>query len=926
MANGSRTAKSRQDLISAKKARRTTTRRRLITWGWIVAGGLPVFLQTMQNTLAQAPLPSAVANQHPDSGQKITIVPPVARAIAVEELNQPGAVIQTSGGLLGNLFSSDTGSSKEKDDGRKAYPLPPPDPSTVNWAGVPYHAPKPGNAATSDAKNSQPIRDSQSSGLASRPSQTPTATRPSTTASSVSAPRPTTAARPQSIPTSDLPSLPVQPSAPEPTAAPRVASAAPLPSSRLQPASPQSELSTSSSSRRSNRRQIDPLDPSEIQGNEAPSRSSASNTTFPPVGKRELGTTVPPSLAESAPTQSPMAAAEPESRVATAPPAAVENKSLEKKTDVEPEITPDPVSRTQPLSPAEDAKAYPSNTIAGQLSPLRPVESEKEAAELSTKDSSTGDSDDSDAGDTFYGSGVVGSTAPAEMRQTPGPSQPDLQSTPDANAATPSTGAANAIVNRSVAKPAPTAGKVVVASEIPGIRVITEGPSEILIRELTQYEVRVENRGSIDATGVIVRTELPAWAEVTGHNTSIGAITPLEESDGQVEWIIESLPAGVVERLFIRIKAVKPGAFDVATNWTSLPQTHSAKVMVREPKLSLEIEGPDEIIYGQSQKYRVRVMNPGDGVASNVVFTLAPGAEDAVQQPIGNIPAGKEASFEIELTARDQGELKIQGSANGDLELNAVVNKPVKVASAQIDATLAGPALKYQDTDGIYQLSVTNTGRAISESIAAELRLPAGVEYVGGIDSARVDGDRLIWNIKSLSPGETLDYEFTCKMARTGNHQLTFNCNGTAAGSASVGLETVVEAIADLKLAVFDPPAPATVGAEVIYEVVINNRGSKAAENVRCVAQFGHGIEPVRVDGHAGDVVTGQVLFAPIARIEAGAQMRLKIVARADKPGDHRFRAEVRSGETVLVAEEATVYVPARNERVSRSSSDAVNR
>jgi archaellum component FlaG (FlaF/FlaG flagellin family) len=597
-----------------------------------------------------------------------------------------------------------------------------------------------------------------------------------------------------------------------------------------------------------------------------------------------------------------------------------------------------------------DAKGYPEETIASQFSPLRPVETDDQEVTSAESDNAvnrpemqgeTSSAVDKDAeqsessklgqaSEEFYGSGIAEPSGP-EIKELPvevRPTQPaitPIQSRPQAGATT--NGAARESGSRSVTKSIPAAGKVVAASEIPGIRVITEGPSEILIRELTQYEVRVENRGSIDATGVIVRTELPDWAEVNGHNASVGEITPADaESDGQVEWIIESLPAGVVERLFIRIKAAKSGSFDVATNWTSLPQTHSARVTVREPKLSVEIEGPDEIIYGKSQMYRVRVMNPGDGLASNVIFTLAPDAEDSVEQPIGNIPAGKEASFEIELTARDQGELKIQGAASGDLDLTATADKSVAVASAKIDATLTGPPLKYQDTDAVYQLLVTNAGTAVSESIAAEIRIPAGVEYLGGIDSARVDGDRLIWNVKSLSPGESLNYEFTCKMAQTGNHQVTFNCNGTAAGSANVALETVVEAIADLKLAVFDPPAPAAVGAEVTYEIVIDNRGSKAAENVRCVAQFGHGIEPVRVDGSTAEVVTGQVLFAPIAQIEAGSQVKLRIVARADKPGDHRFRAEVRSGETVLVAEEATVYVPARNERISRSSNDPVNR
>ena len=959
MANGSSNAKSRKDLVNARKARRATIRRRLMTWGWIVAAGLPVVHETASESVAQEQRRATQATSGEATESKITIVPPVARAIAVGQPNQQGAVVQTAGGLLSNVFGGGSSSSKgssEKEDGRKAYPLPPPDPSTVNWAGVPYHTPKAGSVAATVNNADQPIRDAKSGGYVSKPATT-TTTRPATTSTPTPMARTTTASRPQPLSTNNLPAVSPQLSVPGSVDSPRIATVAPLPPARLQATTSQGDFSTSSSSRRNNRRQIDPLSPEELRtmGSGSQANNASTAPTYPPVGRREIAsetavtepkadapsadsiaaearptvarktaTTVPPSLAAPVAESTPEAAQEPEARTALAP-----------TMTTPPATTPSPVSRTQPLSPAADAKAYPAETIASQLSPLRPVEADAEAAPM---DESAIDPEmqieaspiAQNEGDQFFGSGIA-DPKETQSLQTPSPvaqSQPamtPIQSRPQASS--PSIGSMLDSSNRSATKPIPAAGKISVASEIPGIRVITEGPSEILIRELTQYEVRVENRGSIDATGVIVRTALPPWAEVTGHNASIGSITPVgEESDGQVEWIIDSLPAGVVERLFVRIKAVKPGSFDVATNWTSLPQTHSAKVTVREPKLSVEIEGPDEIIYGKSQKYRVRVMNPGDGMASNVVFTLAPEADDAVKQPIGNIPAGKEASFEIELTARDQGELKIQGAASGDLELIAKANKSVAVAAAKIDATLTGPPLKYQDTDAVYQLLVTNSGRAISESIAAEVRIPAGVQYLGGIESARVEGDRLIWNVKSLSPGESLNYEFKCKMAQTGNHQLTFNCNGTAAGQANVGLETVVEAIADLKLAVVDPPAPAAVGAEVIYEIVVDNRGSKAAENVRVVAQFAHGIEPLRVDGHAGDVVTGQVLFAPIARIDPGSQVKLRIVAKADKPGDHRFRVEVRSGETVLVAEEATVYVPVRNERISRSSNDPANR
>ena len=138
----------------------------------------------------------------------------------------------------------------------------------------------------------------------------------------------------------------------------------------------------------------------------------------------------------------------------------------------------------------------------------------------------------------------------------------------------------------------------------------------------------------------------------------------------------------------------------------------------------------------------------------------------------------------------------------------------------------------------------------------------------------------------------------------------------------------MVEAIADLKLVVNDPIAPAPVGGTVTYEMSITNRGSRAATNVRAVAQFSDGIEPVQADGAQHRIVTGQVIFEPLARIEAGETKVLRVQAKAGAAGTHRFRAEVRSDESDLrlVQEETTQYLDSASRIATPSNSGKVVR
>ncbi|QDV70413.1 Large cysteine-rich periplasmic protein OmcB precursor [Rosistilla carotiformis] len=463
-------------------------------------------------------------------------------------------------------------------------------------------------------------------------------------------------------------------------------------------------------------------------------------------------------------------------------------------------------------------------------------------------------------------------------------------------------------------------------SEIPMIRVRTHGPDEIQINQVAEYSIIVENKGAIDAPGVMIRASLPTWTAVRSHQSTAGDVEPEpHEEERRMLWQINTLPAGETETLTLRIAAERAETFDVGVEWTVLPQQRTAQVRVQEPLVKLVIEGPDEVVFGESRVYKVRVMNPGNGIANDVSFTLSPNSSTPQNQRIGTIPPGKEAQFEIELTAQDRGGLEIHGLASGANDIRNEAIKKIRVLTADLIATLTGPPLKYHNTLADYHLKINNAGTAASTDVVAVLRLPEGVVYKSGIQGAEVVGEFLRWKVDKMAPGASADYDIQCELSGVGSHVLAFECRGSAAGRATVSLTTKVEAIADLVLTINDPVAPAPVGEEVTYEIVIRNRGTRAAEEVKVIAQFSNGIEPIKVAGHAGELVPGQVLFDAIPRIDAGQEVTLSVRAKAMNAAHHRFRAEVTAGETILVAEEATRYMEVSTDRISRQSSSSAS-
>ena len=100
------------------------------------------------------------------------------------------------------------------------------------------------------------------------------------------------------------------------------------------------------------------------------------------------------------------------------------------------------------------------------------------------------------------------------------------------------------------------------------------------------------------------------------------------------------------------------------------------------------------------------------------------------------------------------------------------------------------------------------------------------------------------------------------------------------------------------------------VGQDVSYEVEVTNRGSKEATNVDLVMMFSNGIEPVSADGLNNNIVPGQVQFETISQISPGDSIVLKITARADKEGNHIFRAKLtcKDSDTREIAEGTTKF------------------
>ena len=446
----------------------------------------------------------------------------------------------------------------------------------------------------------------------------------------------------------------------------------------------------------------------------------------------------------------------------------------------------------------------------------------------------------------------------------------------------------------------------------PSLRVETTGPREIVVGKEASYVVNVINSGRVDAKGLFLRIALPSWVQVVGNSATTGTAESKEDASGvkRLVWSVPRIAAGRDEQLRLRFVARENRPLKLTLDWVLRPIVATATIKVQKPQLRLNLTGPSDIMLGASETFALTISNPGTGPAENVVVTISTVGDAKTSRTLGTIPPQGKRKLEFDLTATDPGQMSIRAEVLGDGGLKDQLVENIQVRSPKLNVKIGGPRLKFAGTSATYEIRISNKGNATASNVMAKVHLPAGAKYTSGLTAAKATTGGVVWPVGRLESNGERVFQMKCQLLLAGENRLEVSASSGKQHRARVSFITQVEALADLKLVVNDPQGPQTVGKDVVYEMHLTNRGTKAAENIDVTVQFSKGIEPVRTEGAKSDLVPGQVLFKRIPRLGPGRKITLKIVARSSKPGNHRFRAQVecKDPDTKLASEDTTRF------------------
>jgi len=459
---------------------------------------------------------------------------------------------------------------------------------------------------------------------------------------------------------------------------------------------------------------------------------------------------------------------------------------------------------------------------------------------------------------------------------------------------------------------------VLMSARQPVIVSKVEGPQRIIVGRPAEYKITLENRGDEAARDVAARVAVPASADVVDALASNGVVdrTAAESGVPAVNWQLYELAPGASQTLTLQLVPRSGQPMQLGVEWSQAAVSSQTTVEVQEPKLQMEIAGPSEVLFGKPQRYSLTLSNPGTGAAEDVSIALTPPGGDqssVVHHRIGTLAPGQSKKIELELTAREAGDLKIQAAATGAGELKSSAVKNVLCRKAELEIDWRGPDKNFAGAVVTYFFRVRNPGTAPADQVAVTVELPKGAELVDASEGHKWDAANttIVWQSADLAASEQRFMQLRCRLSKPGVNTLALAAR-TAAGDLTNAktVPVTVEALADLKLEVSDPSGIVPVGESAAYEIRVSNRGSIAARVVNVVAMFSEGIDPSHVEGGQSTIRDGRVSFRAIDNLAAGSEAVFRIHAKASKPGTHIFRAEVVCDDldTKLSAEETTRF------------------
>ncbi len=294
-------------------------------------------------------------------------------------------------------------------------------------------------------------------------------------------------------------------------------------------------------------------------------------------------------------------------------------------------------------------------------------------------------------------------------------------------------------------------------------------PKQVMIGESATVHLKLTNRGTGVASGVVLSSKVPPQFQHPAGN--------------ELEFEIGQLKPGDVRDIELVLRSVQAGGTVITLtaqgDATNLRAEQSASIEVVAPGLKVQLTGPRERYLEKQAKYTVTVGNPGTASAKNLqlVTRLPKGmqfveasdsgyfdaASNSVMWGLDELPPGENAPVTLTVLAKEAGEEKLRSEVHAAGNLSDSAEQVTMVEGV---AAVSFTVVDVEDPvevggQATYEIHVVNQGSKAANGLRVMAVLPQEIKPVSGEGPSKqaINGQQVLFEpLARLAPKADVTY------------------------------------------------------------------------------------------------------------------------------------------------------------------------
>ena len=455
----------------------------------------------------------------------------------------------------------------------------------------------------------------------------------------------------------------------------------------------------------------------------------------------------------------------------------------------------------------------------------------------------------------------------------------------------------------------------------PNVTLVHSGPPMAMLGQEVVYNTTITNSGRIESKSMTATSPIPPGLE---YVRSTPPATPVEGK--QLVWTFGTLPPGQTHQIQTIYKTTNVGTI---TNCMALQTEEGQKdekcvtTQVTTAALRVSLNAPETGMVGAPVTYQITVTNPNNVALPNVVLRAEydeglkhESGFQTLTLKVGDLAAQSSRNETLVLTPKTTGRFVTKVTAtSGAISDQAV--REIVIQQVQMGLSIDGPKQRYKTRNADFVIKVSNPSDVPMTNVVVKNKLPPQLEFVAAGQGGQLAAGEVVWNIGNLNPREERALQVTTRgidLTKAAVQSVTATADPGIRKDAQAAIE--IFGLATLRTEMFNRGGPANVGSKVTYDVKITNQGTLPATDIDIKAIIPNEMKFESSKGFEQPQVQGPVVTFPrVKSLDPGKALAFTIEAETLKPGDVRFRIEIRSpileSGLPIIEEEATRIIDA---------------